>query len=168
MEFAVRELTASDVDRIASVDGGTAWNPDRGMWQGYLAEQQRGRRVVLLATIGARPIGYGTLVWEPNYQPFRAAGIPEINNLVVAAHARGHGIASQLISRLEAVAKRAGRRAIGLGVGLYASYGPAQRLYVRLGYRPDGNGVTYRDEPLTPGTTVRVDDDLVLWLVKLL
>ena len=41
-----------------------------------------------------------------------------------------------------------------------------QRLYHRLGYRPDGNGIMYQDKSVFPGTTVPVDDDLALYLVK--
>jgi hypothetical protein len=43
---------------------------------------------------------------------------------------------------------------IGIGVGLYAGadggYGPAQRLYVKRGYIPDGQGVTYTDQSTIP------------------
>jgi hypothetical protein len=33
---------------------------------------------------------------------------------------------------------------VGLGVELCADYGPAQMLYIKKGYIPDGNGVTYK------------------------
>ncbi len=33
---------------------------------------------------------------------------------------------------------------VGLGVGLYDSYGSAQRMYARRGYVPDGRGVMYK------------------------
>lgn len=55
---------------------------------------------------------------------------------------------------------------IGIGVGLYADYGAAQRLYPKLGYRPDGRGITYREHPVAPGSSVPVDDDLVLWMTR--
>ena len=59
---------------------------------------------------------------------------------------------------------------VGLGVGLYAGtdggYGPAQKLYVKRGYIPDGNGVTYCYKKVTPGEKVPLDDDLVLWFTK--
>ena len=54
----------------------------------------------------------------------------------------------------------------GIGFGVYADYGPAQRLYVRRGYVPDGNGLYRGTEPVQPGTDVFVDDGLVLYLVK--
>ena len=55
---------------------------------------------------------------------------------------------------------------MGIGVGLYPDYGPAQRLYAKLGYRPDGRGIAYNERTVAPGETVRLDDDLVLWMTK--
>jgi hypothetical protein len=54
----------------------------------------------------------------------------------------------------------------GLGVGMDAGYGAAQRLYVRRGYVPDGLGLTTHNQPAKWGDTVRVGDDLVLYFVK--
>ena len=65
---------------------------------------------------------------------------------------------------LIAAAKRASN--VGIGVGMGADYGAAQRLYVRLGYVPDGRGVTYAALPVKRGDRVVVDDDLVLYLTK--
>jgi GNAT superfamily N-acetyltransferase len=103
---------------------------------------------------------------ESNYQPFRIEGTPEINSLVVAAHAQRRGVGSAMISAFERTAKNAGRQSIGMAVGIYADYGAAQKLYVSLGYRPDGYGITYADQFVTPGASVMLDDDLALWLVK--
>lgn len=55
---------------------------------------------------------------------------------------------------------------VGIGVGLYASYGSAQRIYARRGYIPDGRGITYANETVEPGSSVRVDDDLILYMIK--
>ena len=46
------------------------------------------------------------------------------------------------------------------------SYRAAQRLYVLRGYVPDGNGVYCRGRFPQEGEQVRLDDDLVLYLVK--
>lgn len=67
-----------------------------------------------------------------------AIGVPEISNLSTAYAHRNRGVATAIIGSLEAVASKAGKIAIGIGVGLYADYGDAQRLYVRLGFKPDG------------------------------
>jgi GNAT superfamily N-acetyltransferase len=166
MHIEVRDLRGGDRDKLAEIDGGNGWNADPILWASYLADQENGARVVVIAWSRERPVGYGTLVWEPNYEPFRTARVPEINNLAVTARVRRQGVATEIIHHLEERARHAGRVSIGLGVGLYADYGPAQRLYFGLGYRPDGRGITHRYRPLAPMETVPLDDDLVLWLSK--
>lgn len=59
-----------------------------------------------------------------------------------------------------------GYKKIGLAVGLYADYGPAQKLYFKLGYIPDGFGITYEYAQVIPGQSYCVDDSLLLWLTK--
>jgi GNAT superfamily N-acetyltransferase len=124
--------------------------------------------VVLLVEQETEVLAYGSLLWNSAYPPFRAASIPEVNDLVVAEGSRQRGVGTQLLRALEQTALPAGFTQIGVGVGLYDDYGPAQRLYVLLGYVPDGRGVTYRDAHVSGGATVQVDDELVLWVVKLL
>jgi len=120
----------------------------------YLADHHAGRRIVLLALDDQSILAYGTLLWESCYEPFRVAKIPEINNLVVAEQARRHGVATAMIGEFERRAPVAGRNTICLGVGPYPGYGPVQRLYVKLGYQPDANGITYANQPVPPGRTV--------------
>jgi hypothetical protein len=54
----------------------------------------------------------------------------------------------------------------GIGVGMDADYGPAQRMYVLRGYVPDARGLTYSGRNLRWGEAVKVDDGLVLMLTK--
>jgi hypothetical protein len=51
-------------------------------------------------------------------------------------------------------------------VGLTADYGPAQRLYIRQGYIPNGEGATQNHQALKYGDTITVNDDTVLWMTK--
>jgi GNAT superfamily N-acetyltransferase len=164
--FAIRELTRDDVPLIVAVNGGAAWNGGLEKWNRRLAEHEAGKRVVLLAVEKADILAYGSLLWSPPYPFFREFGIPELQDLVVAQHRRREGIGSRLIAALEQRARKRGCLQIGMGVGLYADYGDAQRLYVKLGYVPDGRGMTSRLAPALGGAQVRVDDDLLLWLVK--
>jgi ribosomal protein S18 acetylase RimI-like enzyme len=166
MDIQLRNLREGDRDRLAEVDGGNGWNPDPALWAAYLAEHQAGLRLVVLAWDGTRPLGYGNLVWTPGYEPFRAAAIPEINNLGVDIKVRNQGVCTALIRHFEDRAREAGRATIGIGVGLYPDYGPAQRLYAKLGYRPDGRGIAYAEKTVAPMEMVRLDDDLVLWMTK--
>jgi hypothetical protein len=55
---------------------------------------------------------------------------------------------------------------VGIGVGLYADYGSAQRMYFRRGYLPDGRGLMYDWKPVPPGELVRLDDDATLMFTK--
>ncbi len=164
--IAVRDLDEQDIAVIAAIDGGAAWHGGESKWRAYWHEHRQGLRVSMVALLGEKIIGYGSLCWHSQYPPFREAGTPEIADLVVAEGARRQGVASRLIGACEAQARAAGRDLIGIGFGLYADYGAAQRLYVRLGYIPDGRGLTYKNVPVAPGASARVDDDLVLWLSK--
>lgn len=71
-----------------------------------------------------------------------------------------------MIKWLENLANYEGYNQIGIGVGLYKDYGPAQQLYFQLGFIPDGNGASYKGQPITPGQSYPLDDDLILWLMK--
>lgn len=137
----VRTLEAGDVDPIVDAFAAIGWNKPRSQYERYLAEQAEGRRVVLVALDGGRVCGYGTLVWESKYPPFREGGIPEIKDLNVLPDFRRRGIATLILDTAE---RLAGERSavVGIGVGLYADYGAAQRLYVKRGYVPDGHGVS--------------------------
>lgn len=121
---------------------------------------------MLLAEISGKIVAYGSLTWSSQYLCFRNAGIPEIQDLVVAEAHRSAGIATRMIHILEDRARSAGAAQVGIGVGLYRDYGAAQRLYTGLGYVPDGRGVTFKNASVEPGAAVRADDDLVLWLLK--
>jgi hypothetical protein len=57
-------------------------------------------------------------------------------------------------------------RVAGIGVGMTADYGAAQRMYVLRGYIPDGRGLHHRDRPLQYGEQLSVDDDLALYFTK--
>ena len=54
----------------------------------------------------------------------------------------------------------------GICVGIFGAYGPAQRLYVKRGYIPDGRGVCKGHVPIRRGETHVVDHDLIIWLTK--
>src|SRR6185503_17510377 len=109
--------------------------------------------------------GHMSVVWSPNYPYFRDNGIPEIQDLnVLPAYRRQH-VATLLVDTAENLIRERSKIA-GIGVGLYADYGPAQRMYIRRGYVPDGKGVAYHDAYVTPGASYPVDDDLILFLTR--
>ena len=162
----IAPLTPTRAASIIAQDGGSGWNRREEHWLGVLAQIEMGQRATLVAVLDARVVGYGSLLWRSSYPGFAAANIPEVHDLATQAQRRGEGIATNLIAALEDIARQRGHQVTGLGVGLYADYGPAQRLYTRLGYVPDGHGVTYRHSPVMPGAAAPIDDDLLLWLTK--
>ena len=162
----IRELETEDVIAIPAVDGGSAWHGGIAKWAGYRDQHARGDRLCLVALKNGEIVGYGSLVWHSQHLEFAAADIPEIQDMVVSQFSRGEGVATALIAAFEERALAHGHSEIGIGFGLYSDYGAAQRLYVSLGYGPDGCGVTWKNETVAPGAIVHVDDDLVLWLSK--
>jgi GNAT superfamily N-acetyltransferase len=99
---------------------------------------------------------------------FAKKNIPEINAIWIDEDHRNQGLGTTLIKWIEDLARQEGYHQIGIGVGLYKDYGPAQRLYFQLGYIPDGNGITYKGQSTVPGQSYPLDDDLILWLTKTL
>lgn len=102
---------------------------------------------------------------QSTYPPFLKAEIPEIADLSVMPDSRRLGAATSLLDAAEAHATLTSAT-VGIGVGLYDAYGPAQRLYVQRGYVPDGTGVWSGSNNVAGGQVVEVDDDLVMYLTK--
>lgn len=166
-DVSLRSFHKEDIDTIVERFAFHHWQKPRSTFEDYLNEQRAGVRQVWVAFEGIQFAGYVTLNWRSKYEPFSAQNIPEIMDLNVLPPYRKHGLGSKLIETAEDyAAKRVSK--IGIGVGLYEGYGDAQKLYVKKGYIPDGNGPTYRYNRLNYGQSVVVDDDLVMWFTKLL
>lgn len=157
-----------DIPALEDIAQAVSSSKEAGYFERCLAEQDQGRRAVLMACVDEVPAGFGMLNWNPGYAPFRRLGIPEIQDLNTHPAFRRRGVASAVIERCEELAGKKGATHMGIGVGLYAGYGAAQRLYVRLGYVPDGAGVVYDRAPVAPGEIRPVDDDLNLMMLKVL
>ena len=164
-DVTIRPLRGSDAEPIAAAFAAIGWSKPREQYECYLAEQEAGERQVWIAEVDGRFAGYVTLHWRPAYPPFRDEGIPGIQDLNVLPAYRRRGIGSALLDAAESAAGERGAR-VGIAVGLGADYGPAQRLYVRRGYVPDGRGIAYRGRTVGYGEQVAVDDDLVLCFTR--
>lgn len=128
--------------------------------------QGQGERLIMIARYGGQDAGYCMLSWAPKYGFYRAHGCPEIQDLNVLPSFRQKGIASAMIAYCEGLAAQKNIQYMGISVGLAASYGAAQRLYVKLGYVPDGYGVTYDRQTVSFGEIRPVDDELCLMMLK--
>ena len=121
---------------------------------------------LLIASKDKSNVGFGVLNFEPKYSLYKTLEIPEIQDLNVIPNARQQGIATMLVEAFESLASDQGAEQVGISVGLTKDYGPAQRLYCKLGYMPDGYGITHDREGVMVGQSYPVDDDLCLMMVK--
>jgi GNAT superfamily N-acetyltransferase len=150
---------------LAAAFAELGWDKPVDLFERYLAEQSAGERAVLVADVDGQFAGYVTVLWRSSYPPFADADIPEISDMNVLPDLRRRGIATALMDEAERLVSERSDVA-GLGVGLYADYGPAQQMYVKRGYTPDGRGIMYDWSPVTPGASIPIDDDAVLVLTR--
>jgi GNAT superfamily N-acetyltransferase len=132
----------------------------------YLADHAEPGGAGLIATSGPDVLGYAAIVWQSSYAGFRSRGIPLVHQIAVAGPFRRRGIATLLMDAAEQLARDRAITTLGITVGLFDEYGPAQRLYGRRGYIPDGRGACRGQRPLRKGMQVTMDDDLIIWLTK--
>lgn len=164
----LREMKEEDINVLVNTFS-FPWEPVQEAtekWQRYFAEQQKHIRTVCLLETENQLTGYGSLVRASEYPLFQKTNIPEIHDLWISEEKRNRGFGKAIILHLENVALSEGYEQIGIGVGLNRDYGPAQRLYIRMGYIPDGMGLTYKYAYTDPGERYRIDDDLIIWLKK--
>ena len=166
----IRAATDGDIAALESVALAMGVPPGRDDFPRCLAEQAAGKRALLVAVriTDGQMLGYVQVKFAPLYQPFRRLNIPEIQDLNVIPAARQQGLGGALVQACEDLARARGDTMVGIGVGLVASFGAAQRLYISRGYRPDGAGVCYDDVPVRVGSLVAVDDMLTIKLIKTL
>ena len=161
----IRRLKSSDCQTIAEAFQKQGWNKPVEQYQNYLIQQIRGEREVLIAEFENEFAGYLTILRQSHYPPFKAKNIPEINDFNVLIKFRKRGIGAVLMDAAESlIAEKS--ETVGIGVGLTADYGAAQRLYVKRGYIPDGRGISQGGKILQYGDKIKVDDRLTLWLTK--
>ncbi len=132
----------------------------------YLADHAEPDGASLIAIGGSDVIGYVAIVWESNYAGFRSRGIPLVHQIAVAGPYRRRGVATLLMDAAEQLARDRGIATLGITGGLFDEYGPAQRLYGRRGYIPDGRGACQGQRPLRRGMQVTLDDGPIIWLTK--
>jgi GNAT superfamily N-acetyltransferase len=162
---SVRFLKPSDIPLLVAAFDAQGWRKPTSLFDAYVQESTQGARTALAALWGDIVVGYVTIKWHPTYAPFQEKRIPEISDLNVLKVYHRKGIASALMEAAETLVFQT-YQCVGLGVGLLSDYGPAQRLYIKRGYKPDGMGLTYQETLCRHGDRVTADDDLLLWCVK--
>lgn len=164
MNFTIRNMIKSDIESLSHGFMNQGWPGREKILARYFLEQESGEREVLVAEIDGVVAGYVTILPSAKHGPF-AEVYPELSDFNVFEPFRNQGIGNQLLEEAEKRVKFVSSK-VTLGVGLHSGYGPAQRLYSRRGYIPDGSGVWYRNQPLEMNATSQNNDDLVLYLVK--
>ena len=164
-DLIIRSMRETDEKDINAGLAAMGWDERPGLYLRYIAEEQAGKRRTFVAEKDGRPIGYVTLILAPQHGPFAGKGWPEVADFNVFAPFRRQGVGSALMDAAEAAAAEVSDT-VTIGVGLYDSYGSAQRMYVKRGYIPDGSGVWFHGKPLPPYAECVNDDDLVLYFSK--
>lgn len=165
MVLIFRSLLPTDPEAIEEAFARQGWHKPAEQYRSYLREQVQGDRDIIIAVLDGNFAGYVTVLYSSQYPPFRDRGVPEISDLNVLMQYQRCGIGAALVLQAEKLISQTASCA-GIGVGLLKDYGSAQKLYIKLGYCPDGLGITYKYQPIIHGASVTADDDLVLWLTK--
>lgn len=165
-ETAFRRAAIEDLQGLQVMAGAMGKVVEPGYYGTCLSEQAEGKRDLIIVSSHGADAGYGIINWVPQYALYKKLGIPEIQDLNVLPAFRRRGVAGALIGHCEDLARARGCMQIGISVGLHPGFGVAQRLYVRLGYMPDGFGATYDRETVRAGEVRPVDDNLCLMMVK--
>ncbi len=161
MSFDIRQASAEDVPALYNLYEQIG-KEDAGYFEACFEKEC----LILIVSKDNKNIGFGVLNFQPKYRFYQKLNIPEIQDLNVVPEEREQGVATALLTAFENIARDQGAEYIGISVGLTKDYGPAQRLYAKQGYIPDGNGITYDREGVVAGQSYPVDDDLSLMLHK--
>ncbi len=122
---------------------------------------------MLAAEYDGQIAGYINIHPNSEWGVFANQGLSKIVDFGVLVKYRRRGIGSKLMDVAEQIAGQYSDR-VYLGVGLHNGYGSPQRMYVKRGYIPDGSGVWCGESVCKQYTDCCNDDDLVLYLSKVL
>lgn len=163
----IRSMIEADIDQIIAGFAAQEWSKPKELFADYYMRQQQKEHQVFVAVVEDQVAGFVLITPEAISGPFAQMNIPEIVDLNVFQSFQCRGIGNALMDVAEQVASRLASQAC-LAIGLHASFGAAQRIYVKRGYIPDGSGVWYRGLPLDQYAQCINDDDLMLHLTKTL
>ena len=130
----------------------------------YFLEQESGEREVLVAEVEGAVAGYITILPDAKQGPF-AGMAPELSDFNVFEPFQNQGIGNLLLEEAEKRVRLISDK-VTLGVGLHSGYGPAQRLYIKRGYIPDGTGVWYQNHQPAMNAVCEDIGELILYLSK--
>lgn len=162
--IGIKQMEYEDIPLLCKIGG----DESEGNWK-YLKRQldNQGKKEcsALLATYKGQIAGYVFIYYRCRWGALKNQGIPCVVDLVVFEDYRQKGIGMALMDAAEKIAAKYSEW-VYLDVCLNSDYGPAQRLYIKRGYMPDGRGVYYEEEVCEINAECKNDDELTLCLVK--
>lgn len=160
----VRTMNYEDIPIICNLTNDEGEDNKR-YYKRQLINQDKQECSALVAEYKGNIAGYVFLYYKCKWGGMANCNVPGIVDLMVFEQYRNKGVATVLMDFAEKIASGYGEK-VYLDVCLNSEYGPAQRLYVKRGYMPDGNGVYYKEKVCETDAIVKNDDELTLCLVK--
>ena len=161
---SIRKMQESDIKELSRGFISQGWPGREEILARYFLEQECGEREVLVAEVGGAVAGYITILPCAKQGPF-AEIYPELSDFNVFEPFQNQGIGNLLLEEAEKRVRLISDK-VTLGVGLHSGYGPAQRLYIKRGYIPDGTGVWYQNHQPAMNAVCEDIGELVLYLSK--
>ena len=161
---SIRKMQESDIKDLSRGFISQGWPSREEILTRYFKEQESGEREVLVAEIDGAVAGYVTILPSAKHGPF-AEVYPELSDFNVFEPFQNQGIGNLLLEEAEKRVRLISDK-VTLGVGLHSGYGPAQRLYIKRGYIPDGTGVWYQNHQPAMNAVCEDIGELVLYLSK--
>ena len=160
----IRKMIESDIQHLPQGFINQGWPSREENLTRYFKEQESGEREVLVAEVEGAVAGYITILPDAKQGPF-AGMAPELSDFNVFEPFQNQGIGNLLLEEAEKRVRLISDK-VTLGVGLHSGYGPAQRLYIKRGYIPDGTGVWYQNHQPAMNAVCEDIGELVLYLSK--
>ena len=161
---SIRKMQESDIKDLSRGFISQGWPSREEILTRYFKEQESGEREVLIVDLTSAVAGYITILPNAKEGPFSGTA-PELSDFNVFEPFQNQGIGNFLMEEAENRVKLFSDK-VTLGVGLHSGYGPAQRLYIKRDYIPDGSGVWYRNQSLEMNAVCEDIGELVLYLSK--
>ena len=161
---SIRKMQESDIQELSRGFISQGWPSREEILTRYFKEQESGEGEVLVAEVEGALAGYISILPCAKQGPF-AEIYPELSDFNVFEPFQNQGIGNLLLEEAEKRVRLISDK-VTLGVGLHSGYGPAQRLYIKRGYIPDGTGVWYQNHQPAMNAVCEDIGELVLYLSK--
>lgn len=163
-DIDIRTMDNNDISRICRATNDES-EETVAYFRNQLVNQEKQDCIALIALYKGEIAGYVFLYYKCKWGGLGNCNIPGVVDLFVLEKFRKRGIATSLMDVVEGEAKKYSNK-VYLDVCLNSEYGPAQRLYIKRGYIPDGKGVYYEERVCETNADCKNDDELTLCLVK--